>query len=160
MVLRLTLTAEGRVTGAEVTESGGADFDAAAVEAAREFVFEPAEVDGRPAPIRIAYRYAFVLRREAPTTARFEGVVRERRRRTPSRGDGGPRRRAPRGHRRRGALRVRARAPGGARGVALARGDDRAARDRALRRGAGGDGALRRPPPRRRPRRATTWSSW
>lgn len=83
VVLRLTLSAEGRVTEAEVTESGGADFDAAAVEAARRFVFEPAEVDGRPAPLRIAYRYAFVQRREAPTTARFEGVVRERRRRAP-----------------------------------------------------------------------------
>ena len=31
-------------------------------QAARQFVFEPAEIDGKPAPIRILYRYEFVLR--------------------------------------------------------------------------------------------------
>ena len=83
VVLRLTISATGTVDAAEVTESGGADFDAAAVEAARRFVFEPAEVDGRPSAIRLLYRYVFTVREEAPTTARFEGVVRTRNGRRP-----------------------------------------------------------------------------
>jgi TonB family protein len=83
VVLRLTISATGTVEEAVVTESGGADFDAAAVAAARRFVFEPAEVDGRPSPIRILYRYAFTVREEAPTTARFEGIVRTRTGRRP-----------------------------------------------------------------------------
>ncbi len=83
VVLRLTLSAAGSVDEAVVTESAGADFDAAAVAAARRFVFEPAEVDGRPSPIRILYRYTFTVREEAPTTARFEGIVRSRTGRRP-----------------------------------------------------------------------------
>ncbi len=83
VVLRLTISATGTVDAAEVTETGGADFDAAAVEAARRFVFEPAEVDGRPSAIRLLYRYVFTVREEAPTTARFEGVVRTRNGRRP-----------------------------------------------------------------------------
>ncbi|MFO0606930.1 MAG: TonB-dependent receptor [Polyangiales bacterium] len=83
VVLRLTISATGTVEDAIVTESAGADFDAAAVAAARRFVFEPAEVDGRPSAIRIAYRYAFTVREEAPTSARFEGIVRTRTGRRP-----------------------------------------------------------------------------
>ena len=38
-------------------------------------LFEPAEINNRPAPIRINYRYDFVIKEEAPTTAQFAGLV-------------------------------------------------------------------------------------
>jgi TonB family protein len=78
VVLRLTLDASGNVQDASVVESAGPAFDAAAESAARRFVFEPAEVDGKPSPIRILYRYEFTLKAEAPKAAVFEGVVRDR----------------------------------------------------------------------------------
>ena len=59
----------------KVIESAGAAFDAAAVAAIQQFLFEPAEVNNRPAPIRINYRYDFVIKEEAPTTAQFAGLV-------------------------------------------------------------------------------------
>lgn len=78
VVLRLTIDAGGNVQDASVAESAGADFDASAIAAARRFVFEPAEVDNKPSPIRILYRYEFTLKAEEPKTAIFEGVVRDR----------------------------------------------------------------------------------
>jgi len=66
VVLTLDLSATGAVTKVVVAESGGADFDAAAVAAASQFVFEPAEVDDRAAPSRVTYRYAFVLKPAEP----------------------------------------------------------------------------------------------
>ena len=78
VVLRLTIDASGLVQDASVVESASPAFDAAATAAARKFVFEPALRDGKPSPIRILYRYEFTLRAEAPTTAVFEGVVRDR----------------------------------------------------------------------------------
>jgi len=83
VVLRLTLGVDGRVEEVEVVESGGEDFDAAASEAARRFLFSPAEIDGAPSRVRILYRYEFVERLELPTTAIFSGVVRDRERRVP-----------------------------------------------------------------------------
>ena len=68
VILTLDLSATGTVTKVAVAESGGADFDAAAILAASQFVFEPAEVDHRPAPSRVTYRYAFV-RKAAPVPA-------------------------------------------------------------------------------------------
>ncbi len=59
-------------------ESAGPAFDQAALEAVRAFVFEPAEINDKPAPIRINYRYQFVFKEELPTTGVFAGVVRER----------------------------------------------------------------------------------
>ncbi len=64
VILTLDLSARGDVTRAVVATSAGEDFDAAALEAARKLEFEPAEVDGKPAPSRITYRYAFVLKEE------------------------------------------------------------------------------------------------
>jgi TonB family protein len=95
VTLQLTLDAEGRVTDAVVTESGGEDFDAAALAAVRRF--PPAEVDGVPASIRLLYVYRFVLTPEVVpvTTASLVGLVRDRRTRTPVEGvrvavEGGP----------------------------------------------------------------------
>lgn len=83
VVLTLTLEVDGTVSEVEVTGSAGPAFDAAAAEAARRFVFTPAEVDGAPARVRIDYRYAFVERVELATTATYAGVVVDADRGTP-----------------------------------------------------------------------------
>jgi len=59
VVLELSVDATGAVTKATVTESGGADFDAAALEAAPRLVFDPATRDGKPIPAKIPFRYTF-----------------------------------------------------------------------------------------------------
>lgn len=78
VVLQIAISATGSVDQVQVVQSAGAAFDAAAVQAVRSFVFEPAEIDEKPAPIRIQYRYDFVLKEEAPTTGVLEGVVKKR----------------------------------------------------------------------------------
>ena len=57
VVLKLSISAEGVVSEAEVAESGGEPFDEIARMAALKLSFEPAEIDGVPAPVRITYRY-------------------------------------------------------------------------------------------------------
>jgi len=64
--LLVDLDEKGDVTAVEVTEPAGHGFDEAAVEALRKFRFTPAEIDGQPAPVRIGYRYSFVLKPEVP----------------------------------------------------------------------------------------------
>jgi TonB family protein len=59
VVLALTVGLDGKVHRVEVLRSGGERFDEVAVEAAGQFVFEPAEVNGRPAAVKISYSYAF-----------------------------------------------------------------------------------------------------
>lgn len=76
VVLSITIAADGSVEDASVVESAGPAFDEAALAAARRFRFSPAIVDGVPTRSRIQYRYDFVLRVEAPTTAELAGVVR------------------------------------------------------------------------------------
>jgi TonB family protein len=78
VVLQIGIGADGKVTDVAVVGSAGTAFDVAAADAARRFVFEPAEVDNKPAPIRINYRYEFVLKQAAPTTGILTGVVRAR----------------------------------------------------------------------------------
>lgn len=78
VILQIAISATGSVDDAIVLQSAGAAFDQAAVAAVRQFAFEPAEIDDKPAPIRIQYRYEFVLKEEAPTTGILEGVVRSR----------------------------------------------------------------------------------
>jgi TonB family protein len=78
VVLQIAIAASGTVDQVAVIESAGAAFDSAALDAAQRFVFEPAEIDGKPAPIKINYRYEFVLKEEAPTTGSFVGTVRVR----------------------------------------------------------------------------------
>ena len=67
--LAITIGADGTVRDVAVLASGGADFDEAAVAAARRFVFEPAEVDGRKAAVKIAYLYSFTYVPKAPAPA-------------------------------------------------------------------------------------------
>jgi len=76
VVVQIAISATGTVDDVKVIESAGPAFDQAAVAAIRQFLFEPAEVDNRPSPIRINYRYEFVIKEEAPTTAQFSGSVR------------------------------------------------------------------------------------
>lgn len=60
VLLLLDIDATGAVTAVEVVESGGPDFDTAAVAAARDFRFQPAlDARGEPAPARIQYRVIF-----------------------------------------------------------------------------------------------------
>jgi TonB family protein len=78
VVLAVTIRDDGTVEDATVTESAGEAFDAAAIAAVRQFVFSPAEVDGKPSRIKILYRYDFVERAAVPTTALFSGIVKDR----------------------------------------------------------------------------------
>ncbi len=80
VVLSIAITATGSVADVKVLEPAAPAFDAAAVAAARQFVFEPALASGAPIPVRITYRYAFTFHEKIvrKTTADFAGVVRER----------------------------------------------------------------------------------
>jgi TonB family protein len=77
VTLTILIDALGKVGEAVVSESGGPAFDAAALEAVKAFEFSPAEIDGKPAAIRIVYRYVFTLREEkvVPTTGVLTGSV-------------------------------------------------------------------------------------
>ena len=55
----IDINADGRVTAVAVSSSGGHGFDEAAAAAAREMEFFPAEIDGKPAAIRIEYTIHF-----------------------------------------------------------------------------------------------------
>ncbi len=66
VVLTIEISATGAPTNVTVATSAGPEFDAAAVSAAQRFVFEPAEVDDKPAPSKITYRYDFVIVPEEP----------------------------------------------------------------------------------------------
>jgi TonB family protein len=83
VLLAISIGADGKVADVQVVESAGAAFDEAALAAARQFEFEPAQVDGQPVPVRIQYRYAFTLSgpvEPAPkSSAEFAGMVRDRR---------------------------------------------------------------------------------
>jgi TonB family protein len=80
VTLRIAIKDSGEVAGVEVAVSAGPAFDAAALAAARQFVFEPATVNEKPTPVRITYRYEFTWTPTliAKTTADFGGTVRER----------------------------------------------------------------------------------
>lgn len=62
VILTIDVDDTGKVTSVEVAQSAGAEYDAAAVAAARQFQFEPGEADGRPVPVRITYSYHFTFK--------------------------------------------------------------------------------------------------
>ena len=87
--LTIEIAATGHVTSVAVAQSAGPDFDAAATKAASNFEFEPAEVDERPAPAKITYRYDFVITKEpalpaAPLPSVLEGNVHDARTAAPN----------------------------------------------------------------------------
>jgi TonB family protein len=59
--LEVQIAADGKVADARVTRSAGHGFDEAALSAVREFLFSPAEIDGKPAAVAIDYTYHFTL---------------------------------------------------------------------------------------------------
>ncbi len=77
VTLRLLIAIDGNVADVTVVESAGEAFDTAAVAAARQFKFAPAEVDGSPSAIRILYRYEFKLEVIKPKFASLAGLVRD-----------------------------------------------------------------------------------
>src|SRR5689334_20527545 len=86
VLLSIEIGADGKVGEVTVVESGGPDFDMAAVAAAKQFVFEPAEIDGQPAPVKITYRYDFTIVEKmvkAGPQVNFDGVVLERLKKRP-----------------------------------------------------------------------------
>ncbi|MFT3769966.1 MAG: TonB family protein [Minicystis sp.] len=79
VTLEIAISETGAVVEAAVVGSAGAAFDAAALAAVKQFVFEPAEFDEKPAPVKITYRYDFVLKEEPKgPVVNFEGVVKNR----------------------------------------------------------------------------------
>ena len=57
--LELTIAADGTLTDAKVVGSAGDELDAAALDAVKQFTFEPARKGDKPIPARIRYRYTF-----------------------------------------------------------------------------------------------------
>ncbi len=79
VTLDIAISETGAVVDARVTVSASPAFDAAALEAVKQFVFEPAEFDGKPSPVKITYRYDFVMKEEPKgPVVNFEGLVRNR----------------------------------------------------------------------------------
>jgi TonB family protein len=71
VVLLLDIDDKGSVTGVTVLEpaaEAGYGFDEAATAAAFQFVFEPAEMNGKPVPVQLSYRYKFRMKAKAPAT--------------------------------------------------------------------------------------------
>jgi TonB family protein len=69
VVLDLTIDATGHVSHAEVVTSAGPGleaFDTAAVAAAAGYLFEPAESDGQPVSVELAYKVKFRLKARPP----------------------------------------------------------------------------------------------
>jgi len=62
VVMEIDVGEDGRVLDARVLGSAGQAFDDAALAAVRSFEFSPAEVDGRPAAVRLQYSYTFLFR--------------------------------------------------------------------------------------------------
>ncbi|HEX4384706.1 MAG TPA: TonB family protein, partial [Myxococcales bacterium] len=68
----IDIDALGAVTNAVLEKPDQPDFDAAALDAVKKYKFSPAEVDGKPAPVRIRFVVHFVLQKkrvEAPKVA-------------------------------------------------------------------------------------------
>ncbi|MFH2008817.1 MAG: TonB family protein [bacterium] len=65
VLLHLTVGVTGKVTAVSVARSLSAELDAAAVKAAREFVYQPATLDGKAVAATIKVAYTFKLRGQA-----------------------------------------------------------------------------------------------
>ncbi|PZR18623.1 MAG: hypothetical protein DI536_01715 [Archangium gephyra] len=91
VTMEIDLGVDGAVTNARVVKSAGELFDEAALTAIRQFVFTPAEVDGKPAAVRLGYTMHFLYRPPEPELepvdagmpVNFRGVVVERGTRNP-----------------------------------------------------------------------------
>jgi TonB family protein len=68
VTLRLDIDREGKVSHAEVVEPRGHGFDEAALAAAQQLRFRPAQRQGQPIAVRILFHYDFTLQ-QAPEAA-------------------------------------------------------------------------------------------
>lgn len=75
VTLDVDIDERGAVTQVQIVESAGAAFDHAAIEAVSQFEFTAAEIDGKAAPVRITYKYAFTIREEKVAAPAPEGAV-------------------------------------------------------------------------------------
>ncbi len=64
VLLEIDIGVDGKVMKVNVVESAGEAFDTAAVDAARQLEFTPAEYDGKPIPVRIQYRSHFAMQQQ------------------------------------------------------------------------------------------------
>jgi TonB family protein len=81
VVLSIEVREDGNVGEVLVVKSPGPDWAKAAVAAARQFVFEPAEIDGVATSVVITYRYEFTVKEEMVSLGpqvNFNGTVLER----------------------------------------------------------------------------------
>ncbi|MDB4979545.1 MAG: TonB family protein / TonB-dependent receptor [Myxococcales bacterium] len=81
VLLSIEIADDGKVGEVEIVQGAAPDFDAAAVAAAKQFVFEPAEIDHQPAPVKITYKYDFTIVEKlvkAGPQINFDGLVLER----------------------------------------------------------------------------------
>jgi TonB family protein len=70
--LLVDLDEKGEVTGVSVLEpktATGLGFEDAAVAAAYDLAFEPAEIDGKPVPVQVVYNFKFIPPKPAPEEA-------------------------------------------------------------------------------------------
>jgi TonB family protein len=72
VTMNVDIDAEGRPSRVEVTKPAGHGFDEAARDAVLQYRFSPAEIDGKPAAIRIAYTLHFVPKMPPPEGADVE----------------------------------------------------------------------------------------
>ncbi len=75
IVLQLDIDANGHVSAVQVVTPAGHGFDEAAVEAAKQFVFSPAELDGKPIAVRVNYTHHFLLQPKPPVTPAEGGML-------------------------------------------------------------------------------------
>ncbi len=83
VILKLLVKADGTVGSAEALEPVGHGFDEAAIAAAQQFIFTPAQQDGKPAAVFIKYAYRFESKDvetpaeeiPPPTTGNLEGSL-------------------------------------------------------------------------------------
>jgi TonB family protein len=81
VLLSIEIGDDGKVGEVSIVQGAAPDFDAAALAAAKQFVFEPAEIDNQPAPVKITYKYDFTIKEtivKAGPQINFDGVVLER----------------------------------------------------------------------------------
>jgi len=87
VILQIAINDKGIVEDAAVVQTAGPAFDAAALEAVKKFVFSPAEIDNKPAPVKITYKYDFVFKEEpVGPIVNYEGVIRDRKTKKPLEG--------------------------------------------------------------------------
>ena len=63
--VRIHIDETGIVTSVDVVEPVGDGFDEAAVDAAKQYIFEPAEIDGKPGKITVETTINFVIEQQA-----------------------------------------------------------------------------------------------